>query len=113
MSHNSPHKILSLNNPDLASTMGLFIKHHRLKQNKTQEELSIQSGIKRKTITRIENGSTFNVITFLQILRSLNMLESIMYVFKIDDQISPLVYAKMQSKIRQRARHKNNKKSTK
>lgn len=102
---NRDFNFISKTDSAFVSDMGKFIKHHRLNQNKTQSELCRESGIKPLTLSRIENGSSFTALTFIQLLRSLDLLDSVMYVFKIDDQISPILYAKMEAKKRQRVRH--------
>lgn len=87
--------------------IGKYIKHHRLKWNKTQEELAEDSGVKRETIARMENGSAFNMLTFIRLLRHLNVLEEVMSAFRVPDYISPSLYMKMRGKAPKRIRHSN------
>lgn len=93
--------------PDLSiiSEIGKFIKHHRLRQNMTQQELSEHAGVDRITLSKIENGDPFSLLTLIKIIRSLGLLESIMDAFSIPHVISPSSYLKMQQKERKRARH--------
>lgn len=103
--HNIHSNILTMENSSIISDMGKYIKYHRLTQNKTQKELALDSGIERETIARIENGATFNIGTFIQLLRHLNALEDFINIFKVENIITPSMYLKMQKKIPQRIRH--------
>lgn len=91
----------------LVETIGAFVKHHRLLQNKTQQQLATQSGINRSTVAQIEKGDKITLQSLLQVLRVLDLLY-IMEVFKVQEQISPLQLAKLEQNKRQRARNKNN-----
>lgn len=96
----------------LAQTIGAFIKHHRLAQNKTQEEIANAANISRSTLSLLEKGEAITVPTLLQVLRVLDLLY-IMDVFKIQEQISPIELAKMDQQKRQRARNNNSNNSKK
>ena len=109
MYHEIPEKyLLMMTDSAIVGSIGEFIKHERLYQNKTQEELSLECGIKRKTLARVENGKPFNILTLIKLLRYLDLLENVMQVFKINNMISPIQFEKMQKKIRKRARQSNN-----
>lgn len=97
--------LIGMSNSEIISDMGKYLKNYRLRKNKTQEELAMNSGIKRETIARIENGSNFTIGTFIQLLRHLNALDSIIDFFKPIDIISPSMYMKMQKKSRKRVKH--------
>jgi transcriptional regulator with XRE-family HTH domain len=79
-----------------------FVKHHRLSQNKTQEEVAGAANISRSTLSLLEKGETITVPTLIQVLRVLDLLY-IMEVFKIKEQISPI---ELISEKRQRAKVK-------
>ncbi|GAQ49969.1 TPA: helix-turn-helix domain-containing protein [Flavobacterium psychrophilum] len=96
----------------LAQTIGAFIKHHRLVQNKTQEEVANAANISRSTLSLLEKGETITVPTLLQVLRVLDLLY-IINVFKIEEQISPIELAKMDQQKRQRARNNDSDNSKK
>ena len=99
----------------IVETIGAFIKHHRLEQNKSQEQLAKDAGINRSTVVDFEKGKTSKVITFIQLLRALNLLH-IVEQFEIKQEISPIQLAKMELAKRKRAskkkRTKNKPKST-
>ena len=95
---------IAMSDAALAQTIGAFIKHHRLAQNKTQEEVATSANISRSTLSLLEKGEAITVPTLIQVLRVLDLLY-IMDVFKIEAQISPIQLAKMDQQKRQRARN--------
>ena len=95
---------LAMSDGTLVATIGVFVKHHRLLQNKTQQQLATEAGINRSTITQIEKGGKITLQSLLQVLRVLNLLY-IMDVFKVQQQISPLQLAKLEHNKRQRVRN--------
>ena len=98
-------KWVSMSDKALTEAIGAFIKHHRLNQNKTQNEVSGAAGISRSTLSLLERGETVSLSTVIQALRVLDLLY-IMDVFKIQEQISPIELAKLEQQKRQRARNK-------
>ncbi len=86
--------------------IGGWLKETRLRKNKTQQELADASGINRSTLIQMESGGGGGLITFIQIMRTLDQLHHFK-IFEISDQISPLLLAKMQRKKRQRATSSN------
>lgn len=103
--HNKELDLIGRTNSSIISDMGKYLKMYRLRQNKTQEELATDSGIKRETIARIENGANFNIDTFIQLLRYVDGLDWIINVFEPIDPISPSLYLKMQKRKRIRVKH--------
>ena len=96
---------LSLSDFAFAARIGNFIKHHRLLQNRTQQEVASAAGISRSTLSLLEKGETVSVATLIQVLRVLDQLH-VLKVFEINDEISPLVLAKIEKSGRQRAGRK-------
>lgn len=86
--------------------LGKVIRHHRIQQNITQSELAKLAGLNRWTIGQIENGESVKLSSFIQVLRALDILYMLNY-FQVEDEISPIEYAKLQEKKRQRVRSKN------
>jgi len=82
--------------------MGEFIKHHRLDQNKSQSLLATESGINRSTLIEFEKGKRANLLTFIQLLRALNLLYTL-DTFITEQQISPLQLAELEMAKRKRA----------
>jgi len=85
--------------------IGTFVKHHRMNQRKSQEQLSSEAGISRSTLSLLERGERVNLITLIQVLRVLDKL-SWLAEFEIQKTISPIEYMKLQKKQeRQRVRN--------
>jgi len=96
------NKLYSVSDPSLMKSIGSFIRNHRLEQNKSQSQLAEEAGINRSTLSQFENGMNSSLLTFIQLLRALNMLH-ILDAFTIEKQISPLQLARMDKLKRLRA----------
>ena len=96
----------SMSDKTLVEYIGVFVRHHRMEQNKTQDELSAAAGISRSTLSLLERGETVTVTTLIQVLRVLDQL-SVLSVFEVKETLSPLALAKLQKEKRQRARRKS------
>lgn len=93
----------SMSDKAIAEYIGAFVRHHRMEQNKTQDELAVAAGISRSTLSLLERGEPVTVTTLIQALRVLDQLY-VLSVFEIKETISPLALAKIQKEKRQRAR---------
>ncbi|MGM5470208.1 helix-turn-helix domain-containing protein [Flavobacteriaceae bacterium LMO-SS05] len=102
MNDNSYINWVSMNDKALSEAIGKFIQHHRLNQNKSQDALSKAAGISRSTLSLLERGEKVTLNTLIQVLRVLDLLY-IMDVFKINEEISPLEYAKLKKNKRKKA----------
>ena len=89
-----------------ALRIGQFVKHHRLLLNLTQDDVSKAAGISRSTLGLLEKGETVSVATLIQVLRILDQLH-VLRVFEINEEISPLVLARLEKSRRQRAGRKS------
>jgi transcriptional regulator with XRE-family HTH domain len=89
----------------LVEMIGNFVKHTRIAQRKTQDELATIAGLNRWTISQIEKGQTINLRSLIQVLRALDQLQ-VLEVFLVKDEIGPIEYAKMmlRNKPKQRVR---------
>lgn len=87
----------------LMDYIGTFVRHHRIEQNKTQDQLATDAGISRSTLSLLERGETVTVATLIQVLRVLNQLH-VLSSFEVKQTLSPLALAKLQKAKRQRAR---------
>lgn len=92
----------SMSDKALAMHIGAFIKHHRIEQNKTQDVLAKAAGISRSTLSLLERGETVTLATLIQVLRVLDKLY-VLDVFSVQQDISPLMLAKMEKDKRKRA----------
>lgn len=86
----------------ILETLGAIIKYHRLEQNMSQSQLATEAGINRSTLIEFEKGKRSNILTFIQILRALILLE-LLNDFQIQEKISPLQLAKLDQQKRKRA----------
>lgn len=94
----------SMSDKALMETIGIFVQHHRLNQNKSQNDVSRAANISRSTLSLLERGERISLNSLMQVLRVLDLLH-IMDVFKVKNEISPIEYAKLQKNKRQRARN--------
>jgi transcriptional regulator with XRE-family HTH domain len=92
----------SMSDKALAIHIGAFIKHHRMEQNKTQEILAKAAGMSRSTLSLLERGETVTLATLIQVLRVLDKLY-VLDVFSVQQDISPLMLARMEKEKRKRA----------
>ncbi|MBK8053550.1 MAG: helix-turn-helix transcriptional regulator [Saprospiraceae bacterium] len=102
----------SMSDHALAEHIGVFIRHHRMEQNKTQDTLAKAAGISRSTLSLLERGETVTLATFIQVLRVLDLLH-VMEIFTVSQTISPLALAKMEQTKRKRASGKSDEKDIK
>ena len=92
----------AMSDKSIMETIGNFIQSHRLNQNKSQDQVATAAGISRSTLSLLERGEKVRIDSLIQVLRVLNLLY-IMDVFKIQDQISPIEYARLKKKQRKQA----------
>ena len=95
-----------LSDLEILREIGSFLKSVRVKQNKTQAQLAEMAGLNRWTISQLEKGEAISLSSLIPILRSLDSLH-LLSEFSLEEEISPLEYAKLKKPQRQRARPKN------
>jgi len=93
---------VAMSDTTIVKAIGAFIKHHRIAQNRTQKEIADKAGINRSTLSLLEGGDVVRLSTLIQVLRILDLLY-IMDVFSVNDEISPIEYAKLKKNKRFRA----------
>lgn len=96
----------SMSDSALAKHIGVFVRHHRMEKMKTQQQLAIEAGISRSTLSLLERGETVTLATLIQVIRVLDQLH-IMDVFTVNLSPSPLELVKLQRNKRQRSRNKS------
>lgn len=94
--------IVGMSDKAIIQEIGRRVKRKRLEGNFTQQEIADLTGMSRSTVSDLERGNPFEILTLIQILRALNALDEI-DSFLPDPGISPLQLAKMRGKERQRA----------
>lgn len=98
-----------ISNSAILNTLGAQLKATRLAQNINQQQLSFESGVPLRTLSRLENGQAVSMDVFIKVLRALNLLERL-ELLTPSAEISPVQRAqKPANKPRQRAsgRRKN------
>ena len=91
-----------LSDTAIVKTIGDFIKYHRLEQNKSQGQLATEAGINRSTLIELEQGTSCKIITLIQLLRALKLLD-VLALFEIQQQLSPIQLATLEQAKRKRA----------
>lgn len=86
----------------IIKAIGEYIRSVRLERNLTQEQLGDRSGVHRTTIRDLELGKRSTLLTLIQVLRSLDQLQTLKN-FKVSKELSPLELAKLETKERKRA----------
>ena len=102
---------LSMSDKMIIAVIGDYIKQQRLTQNKTQATIAESAGVNRWTMSKIENGEPISLLSLIQILRALNILD-VLNKFEIQTQLSPLELAKLEKQKRQRASKGNDTKGS-
>jgi transcriptional regulator with XRE-family HTH domain len=96
---------VSMTDANIIRSIGDFVKHNRLQQNKTQVQLAKEAGLNPYTISQLENGVSVTLSTLIQLLRTLDELQ-VLEQFTKKEEISPIHYAKLKMKKRSWARVK-------
>ncbi|MFU8812337.1 MAG: helix-turn-helix domain-containing protein [Balneolaceae bacterium] len=102
MNDSSYENWASMSDKALIEQIGGFIKHHRLRQNKTQAIVAEEAGISRSTLSLLERGETVTILTLIQVLRVLDQLH-VLEAFRIEEKVSPMALAKLEKEKRKRA----------
>jgi transcriptional regulator with XRE-family HTH domain len=102
------NELVSMSDKALTAYIGAFVRHQRMEQKTTQEELAKAAGISRSTLSLLERGETVTVTTLIQVLRVLDQLQ-VLGAFEVRETLSPLALAKLQKEKRQRASGKSKK----
>jgi transcriptional regulator with XRE-family HTH domain len=98
----SYNKWRALSDQAIIRELGAFVKHHRLSQNKTQQELAKAAGVSRSTLSLLERGEAVTLGTFIQVLRVLDLLDHL-ETFQFEETVSPIELAKKEQRKRKRA----------
>ena len=105
-------KISKLLSDDIIlSEIGARITHRRLNLEFTQAELARQAGVSKRTVERIEAGSTAQMSNIIRIFRVLDLLPGLDQVIP-ESGPSPMDYVKRKGKVRKRATSKRDKADT-
>ncbi len=92
---------------DIESMLGNQLETLRLGKNITQAQLAEESGVSRRTITRLENGEGTTLDTFIRVLGALGLTQRLATLLP-DPGISPIQRIRSKGHQRKRARPKSN-----
>ena len=95
-------EIYGLSDTEILRKTGRYLRRERLNKNITQEELQNLTGVHKKTISDAENGKNITLLNMISIMRGLKLLNRIDFMME-DEQISPVMLAKLKGKVPERA----------
>lgn len=90
------------NNQSALTELGYRLTQRRIALNLTQNELATRAGIGKRTLERMENGSSIQSEGLLRVLRELELLDELWKMIPRPGP-SPMAMIKLQGKIRKRA----------
>lgn len=82
--------------------LGSSLRQVRLNRNQSQQAVADAAGIDRATLSQIEHGRPTSLLTFVQLLRTLEQLDSL-DALVTRSEISPLAIARLTQKQRRNA----------
>lgn len=95
----------TLSDMELLSEFGTRIRLARMERSLTQQMLADRSGLNRSTIRDLENGRSINMLSMMQLLRTLELLERLDLLLPGSSQ-SPVLAKMHQEKKRVRLSRK-------
>lgn len=69
--------IYGMSDRAILQEIGRRLKRKRLDKNWSQQKLAALTGLNRTTIGEVERGTSFGVLTLVQVLRALDSLEEL------------------------------------
>ena len=95
---------ISRQSTDLAvlAELGERISRTRLDANLTQAELASEAGISKRTVERMEQGESVQLISFVRVLRALDLAGKIDFLVP-EPGLSPMAQLEARGKQRRRA----------
>lgn len=92
---------------ELVAMIGRKVKEIRIEKNISQADLAKQTGLHRNSIVSIEGGNSFSTESLVKILRALESLDEIAFLFsKKEHKLSPLEVFEREKKAKKRASKK-------
>lgn len=82
----------------LVAGLGTFVREERRKRKLTQQEVAHNAGIDRNTLVSLENGKGCTLLTYIQVLRVLGVLEALEAFSPAKSTLSPMQLAAEQQK---------------
>ena len=95
----------TLSDNTILKELGSRVAHFRLLKNLTQLEMSEEAGVSKRTIERLEAGSSVQLSSFIRVIRMLNLMSAFNGIVP-EAQLGPIAQLGLQPKFRQRAAKK-------
>jgi transcriptional regulator with XRE-family HTH domain len=92
----------SLSDLAILRELGSSLRQIRLNRNQSQQAVAAAAGIDRATLSQIEHGRPPSLLTFVQLLRTLEQLD-LLDAFVTKAEINPLALARLAKKQRRNA----------
>ena len=92
----------SLSDLAILRELGGSLRQIRLNRNQSQQAVAAAAGIDRATLSQIEHGRPTSLLTFVQLLRTLEQLD-LLDALVTKAEINPLVLARLAQKQRRNA----------
>jgi transcriptional regulator with XRE-family HTH domain len=92
----------SLSDLAILRELGSSLRQIRLNRNQSQQAVAAAAGIDRATLSQIEHGRPPSLLTFVQLLRTLEQLE-LLDVFVTKAEVNPLALVRLAKKQRRNA----------
>lgn len=86
----------------LLQELGGRLTQRRLQRGWSQAELSARAGVAKRSIERLESGTSIAFVTVLRVLRALELVDALDAVLP-ETQPSPIALLKLRTGVRRRA----------
>lgn len=83
--------IIWLSDKQILTKIGNHIKSSRLSRGATRSSVAESAGVATSTLEKIENGDNFNMLSLIQVLRVLGLLDDLQHL-AAEPEISPIAY---------------------
>ncbi len=95
-------KLILLTESELLTQLGGRLRENRLRQNITQKELALHSGVSESAIKKLEHSGQGTLLNFMKVVYALRLEQELMELFKIE-HVSIAQIEALRKPLRQRA----------
>lgn len=68
---------------EVCQALGERLRAQRVSQNLQQSELALKAGVSKLTIINLEKKGTVNLLSFMQVVRALGLLDELAEIFQL------------------------------
>src|SRR5690625_1838547 len=94
--------ISQLSDTAIPERLGQRLAHYRLNRNLTQEQIALEAGVSRRSVSKLENGHVVDTRILIRILRALGLISQL-DTLAPEQEASPITLLEARSKERLRA----------